>query len=411
MSTLTHGLTISPYHVSNSSWGEVIQITDLTAVPVSYGTDRERMSFLFVRLETDTGVVAFGEACDSYGCSYASVLATVVNDVLRPLIVGETLDAVAPLADRMRLFTRRRLGDQWVGPQARSAVEIALWDALGQHQGRSVSSMIGRVRDSVEVYASSTFLEDGPASFHHELVTPLLDRGVRMVKVRTGPEWRRDVGTLAELKDLLGPDVEMMVDGSETYTLPTALELGRALADLGVRWLEEPIPQGARPAIEELVRRSPIAIAYGEHLFGREESIDSMRRGQLDVLQPDASTAGGISEAREMAASATAFGVRVVPHVCAGPVSLAANLHVAGSVPAIRAIEYPLFLVPAWDALGLGASLGIDALVDGHLPIPDTPGLGVSLNEAAAREHPYTPPGARAVGTTSGLPDRFVGDR
>jgi L-alanine-DL-glutamate epimerase-like enolase superfamily enzyme len=232
-----------------------------------------------------------------------------------------------------------------------------------------------------------------------------------MVKVRTGPEWRRDVATLAELKGMLGPDVEMMVDGSETYTLSTALELGRALADLGVRWLEEPIPQGSRAAIEELVRRSPIAIAYGEHLFGRDEAVDSMRRGQLDVLQPDASTAGGISEARDMATSAAAFGVRVVPHICAGPVSLAANLHVAASVPAIRAIEYPPFLLPAWEALGAGAQLGVDAIVDGHLPIPDTPGLGVALNEDAAREHPYTPPGARAAGTTSGLPDRFVGDR
>ena len=342
------------------------------------------MSFLFVRLETDSGIVAYGEACDSYGCSYASVLATVVTDVLRPLIVGEELVSVAPLADRMRLFTRRRLGDQWVGPQARSAVEIALWDALAQEHGRSVSSVIGRVRDSVEVYASSTFLEDGPASFHHEIVAPLIERGVRMVKVRTGPE---------------------------TYTLSTALELGRALADLDVRWLEEPIPQGSRAAIEELVRRSPVAIAYGEHLFGRDEAVDAMRRGQLDVLQPDASTAGGISEAREMASGAAAFGVRVVPHVCAGPVSLAANLHVAASVPSIRAIEYPPFLLPVWETFGVGAPLDVGALVDGHLPIPDAPGLGVGLNEAAADAHPYSPPGARAVGTTSGLPDRFVGDR
>ena len=403
-----HGLTVSPYRIR---LGDTIKITDLRAIPVSFGTDRERMSFLFVRLETDSGIVGYGEACDSYGCSYASVLATVVTDVLRPLIVGEELVAVGPLADRMRLFTRRRLGDQWVGPQARSAVEIALWDALAQEHGRSVSSVIGRVRDSVEVYASSTFLEDGPASFHHEIVAPLIERGVRMVKVRTGPEWRRDIATLTELNGLLGSDVELMIDGSETYTLSTALELGRALADLDIRWLEEPIPQGSRAAIEELVRRSPVAIAYGEHLFGRDEAVDAMRRGQLDVLQPDASTAGGISEARDMASGAAAFGARVVPHVCAGPVSLAANLHVAASVPSIRAIEYPPFLLPVWETFGVGAPLDVGALVDGHLPIPDTPGLGVGLNEDAARDHPYSPPGARAVGTTSGLPDRFVGDR
>lgn len=391
--------------------GGAIKITGLDAIPVTFGTDRERMSFLFVRVTTDSGIVGYGEACDSYGCSYASVLATVVDDVLEPLVVGEELVAVAPLAERMRLFTRRRLGDQWVGPQARSAVEIALWDALAQHHGCSVSAMIGRVRDSVEVYASSTFLEDGPAAYHHELLAPLLDRGVRAVKVRTGPDWRDDVTTLAELMQVLGPGVEVMVDGSETYTLPTALELAKALGELGVRWLEEPVPQGARAAIEQLVQRSSVAIAYGEHLFGHDDAVDAMRRGQLDVLQPDASTAGGISEARAMAVGAAAFGVRVVPHVCAGPISLAANLQLAATVPSIRMIEYPPFLAAAWEALGVGAPLGIDALSDGHLRIPDAPGLGVGLDEAGALDHPYAPPGARAAGTTSGLPDRFVGDR
>ena len=282
--------------------GDAITITSITPLAVTHGTGRETMSFFFVRVETDDGLVGYGEACDSYGCSYASVLATVVDDVLAPLLVGQELTAVAPLAQRLRLFTRRRLGDQWVGPQARSAVEIALWDLLGQRCGTSVSSIIGRVRDEVEVYASSVFLEEGPAAFHHELLGPLLERGVRRVKVRTGPAWRHDLATLAELRALLGDDVELMVDGSETYTLPTALEIAHGLAGLGVSWFEEPLPQPNRAGIEELVRRSPVAIAYGEHLYGSDDALDAMRRGQLGVLQPDASTAGGISEAREMAA-------------------------------------------------------------------------------------------------------------
>lgn len=378
------------------------------------------MSFLFVRIESDDGLVGYGEACDSYGCSYASVLATVVHDVLAPLLEGEELDAVGPLAERLRLFTRRRLGDQWVGPQARSAVEIAMWDLLGKAQQRSVSSMIGRVRDSIGVYASSGFLEEGPAEFHAEQLAPFIAAGVRMVKVRTGPEWRADIATMTELKGLLGDDIELMVDGSETYTLSTALDLASALADLDVRWLEEPLPQGAHAGIEELVRRSPVAIAYGEHLFGNDEAIESMRNGRLNILQPDASTCGGIAAARSMAASASSFGVRVVPHVCAGPISLAANLHFAATVPAIRALEFPPTLLPVWetfskradsaDAAG-GFEIALTAIVDGEFPIPDGPGLGVDLDEDATALHPYVPPGARAAGTTGGLPDRFVGDR
>ena len=136
-----------------------------------------------------------------------------------------------------------------------------------------------------------------------------------------------------------------------------------------------------------------------------------MRRRQLDVLQPDAATAGGIGEARKMALAAAAFGVRVVPHVCSGPVALAANLHVAASVPAIRLVEYPPSLLPVWDGFGQGAPLGLDAIEGGCLPVPDTPGLGVAIDTEFAAAHPYEPPGARVAGTTTGLPDRFVGDR
>lgn len=373
------------------------------------------MSFFFVRIDAagDDGeqVSGWGEACDSYGCSYASVLATIVDDVLAPLLVGQPLDAVEPLADRMRLFTRRRLGDSWSAVHARSAVELALWDVAGRAAGRSVASMVGQVRDRVEVYASSVFLEEGPPQFHADLLAPLLARGVTRVKVRVGPEWRADLSTLAELRGLLGPDIELMVDGSEIFTLPTARTVGEALHALDVRWFEEPLPQGARAGIESLVRTSPVPIAYGEHLFGADEAIDAMRREQLHVLQPDASTAGGLAEARRMAQAAVPFGVRVVPHVCAGPVSLAANLALAATVPAIRLIEYPPSLALSWATFAPTDPFGPDHLVDGCLTVPATPGLGVTVDEPAVIAHPYRPPGARVAGTVGGLPDRFVGDR
>lgn len=388
-----------------------MRIADVSTIACSYGTDREKMSFLFVKVTADDGTVGWGEACDSYGCSYATVVAAAVDDVFAPLLIGEELDTVDPLSERLRLFTRRRLGEQWVGAQARSAVEIAMWDLVGRHRRRSVSGLIGRLRDRVEVYASSAFLEEGPAEHHAAILAPLLERGVRMVKVRTGPDWRQDLATLHDLRGLLGDDIELMVDASETYTLPTARDLASALADLDVRWIEEPLPQGERAGIEALVAHSPVPVAYGEHLYGLHDAIDAMRRRQLDVLQPDAAVAGGISEAKRMSEAAAAFGVRVVPHICAGPIALAANLHLAATVPAIRTVEYPPTLLAVWEAFGTGAALGLDAIVDGTIAIPDSPGLGVGLDEQRVAAHPYEPPGARVSGTTTGLPDRFVGDR
>ena len=386
-------------------------ITSVTPLTATFPFERDPLSYCFVRIETDSGLVGYGEACDSYGCSFANVLATVIDDALAPLLIGQEIDSVDRLADRMRLFTRRRLGDQAVAPQARSAVEIALWDLAGQQVGQSVSALLGRARERVPIYASSVFLEEGPAGWHLDLLQPLLDRGVTMVKVRVGPEWRPDLSTLAEIRAALDPAIELMVDGSEIFTLPTALEVAAKLHDLGIMWFEEPLPQNERAGIEQLVDRSPVAIAYGEHLYSNLDALEVLTRKQATVLQPDASTCGGISDARRMATTAAYFGARVVPHVCAGPISLAANLHVAASVPVIRAIEYPYTMAPSWAAFSPSAPLGPDTIEDGMIAVPAGPGLGVSLDEAAVAAHPYRPPGARVAGSRGGLPDRFVGDR
>jgi L-alanine-DL-glutamate epimerase-like enolase superfamily enzyme len=401
-----YGLTISP----SASAPSIIR--SVTPVAVTHGTEREAMSFCFVRIETDDGTVGWGEACDSYGCSYATVVGAIVTDVFAPLVVGAAVDVGAPsaIAERLTLATRRRLGTGWAASQARSAIELALWDLAGKRAGASVSSLLGRHRDRVEVYASIGFLEEGPASQHHDGLAPLLERGVRRVKTRVGPEWRRDIDTLADLAGLLGDDIELMIDGSETYTVATAALVADALADLGVTWFEEPVPQPSHAGIADLAGRSPVALAYGEHLYGLTEAIDAMCNGELLVLQPDASTCG-LAEARAMAAAAAGFGVRVVPHVCAGPISLAANLHLAATVPAIRMIEYPPVLAGVWEHFGRGAALGIDAIVDGTLAVPTMPGLGVDLDEAAAAASPYRPLGTRVAGTVGGLPDRFTGDR
>lgn len=386
-----------------------MRITAVTPIPVTFPLGREPMSFCFVRVETDDELVGYGEACDSYGCTYAGLVAEVIAQAFAPLLVGTELAAAEPAVARLRDATRRRLGDQWMAVHARSAVEIALQDLLARHAGISLAARLGQVRDRVGVYASGTFLEEGDAEFHLALLQPLLERGVRRVKVRIGPDWTADLATLRNLRGRLPADVEVLVDGSETFTLPTALEIADRLAGLGVRWFEEPVPQQARAAIAALCARSPVPIAYGEHHFGRADALEALAAG-VQVLQPDAATCGGVAVARECAELAAPYGARVVPHVCAGPIALAANVAVAASVPAIRAIEYPVHLLPAWEALGTAGSLGSDAIADGMLAVPAGPGLGVAVDEGVAAAHPYRVPGARVSGTVGGLPDRFCGD-
>jgi D-galactarolactone cycloisomerase len=192
-----------------------VKLADVSAIGVTIDLDREPMSFAFVRVEGDDGTVGYGEACDSYGCSYAGVVGAIVADAFAPLLVGEELDSVERHAERLRLWTRRRIGESWLAAHARSAVEIALWDLAAKAIGRPVSTLIGRVRDRVEVYASSGFLEEGDAAFHLRSLDPLLERGVKAVKLRTGPNWRDDLVTLRNVRAGLDSSIALMVDGSE----------------------------------------------------------------------------------------------------------------------------------------------------------------------------------------------------
>lgn len=388
-----------------------MRIAAVEPVFTTLSVGREPMSYCFVRITSDDGRVGWGESCDSYGCTYATVVGSVLRDAFAPLLIKQELVVVEHLIEQLRHTTRRRLGDSWIAVQARSAIEIALWDLLGQAQGKSISALLGRVRDRVPVYAAGGFLDETTPNAHAELFAPFLDRGVRMVKVRIGPEWQDDVRTLAQLRDLLDQRVEIAVDGSETFTAATALSIAQRLHDLGVIWFEEPIPQAALSAIVELSLRSPVPLAYGEHLFGRHEAAELLSRARGIVLQPDAATCGGIAEARQIAQLGVASGARVVPHNCAGPIALAANLHVAASTTGIRLLEYGIHNVVRWDALGRGWPLGLDAIEDGTIAVPDTPGLGVVVDDATLANHPYMLPGRRVAGTVGGLADRFVGDR
>lgn len=386
-----------------------MKIASISTVTSTLALTREPMSYCFVRVETDNGIVGWGEACDSYGCSYAEVVATVVDSAYRPLLEGAELDAVAPLVERLRLSTRRRLGEGWIAAHARSAVEIALWDAFARERGESVSRVIGEVRSSVPVYVSGTFLEEGDAAWHAELLQPLLDRGIRMAKLRLGPRWRQDLEVLAELRALLDPDVELMLDGSETFTVPTARRITRQLAALDVAWFEEPLPQANRAGLRDLRAAADVPIAYGEHLFGVDEAVAAMAAGELDVLQPDAAVCGGIGDARRMAMAAGHFGARVALHQCAGPIALAANLTVAATVPNVSAVEFGVFSLPVHQAFSGSDVFSVERIDDGHLALPGGPGLGVVLDAAFAAEHPYHPPERRVAGTVGGLQDRFVG--
>lgn len=382
-----------------------MRIASAEALGFTFDHDREPLSYCLMRVTTDSGIVGWGEACDSFGLTYASVIEAAVADAFAPLLVGEELDAIDRLMHKLRSWTRRRLGHTWVAAQALSGLELALQDALGKARGEPVAVMLGGSLDPVPLYASSVFLEEGDPDWHLELLDPLLRAGVKGVKMRIGVDWESDLETLAGLRERLDPAVALMIDGNENFTVDTALSVSERLADLGIEWFEEPVLQESPPAMDAVTARSAVPIACGEHMFGLAEFEEAIRWNRADVLQPDASTCGGLSEAMRIAAAGGRAGVRVVPHTASGPVALAANLHLASASPSIGLLEYPYPLAECWAAVAPGCPLVPDRVADGALTPPDVPGLGIEIDDEALKSRPYRAPAPR-----TGPSARFAGN-
>ena len=367
-----------------------MKIASVSAAPFAYVFSEEHVSkylrgqsfsCLFVRVESDDGLIGYGEVCDSFGCNYPLTLKSLIEEALAPLLKNQDTAPVEFLGQMMRRCTCRRLGDSGAVMQAISGVEIALWDLFGKAESKPVSQLLGATRKQIPVYASGSYLDEGPAEWHCSFYRPCLEKGIKAIKVRTGTEYRRDLETLRELRRLLGDEVQLLVDGGRYYSFFEALEISRALDDIGVLFFEEPLPQYLFEAISNLVQKTSVPIAYGGHLFNLHEFQDCLVHHRAGVIQPDAAICGGIAEAKKVAVLGEAAGISVVPHAAAGPLSLAANLHFAVATANIPMLEYCFPLQPVWQAVLSGSRFFLDEIEDGALRVPDSPGLGVAFDE------------------------------
>jgi len=213
---------------------------------------------------------------------------------------------------------------------------------------------------------------------HAKFFEPALARGVTAVKVRLGPNWEAELETLAELRRLLGPQIGVGIDGNEAFTAKTAARIAERLGALGVWFFEEPTPRADPQGLAWLVARAPVPIAYGEHVHRVDGFLELAEQRLADVWQPDATVCGGLVEARAIGALAATRGIPISPHSAATPLGLAANLHAAALAPTLSALEYSAASVRQLAPLfAQGDALSQEALVDGALPVPSAPGLGV----------------------------------
>jgi D-galactarolactone cycloisomerase len=334
-----------------------------------------------VEVVTDEGLIGVGSSMTSKS------LVTSGVQLLRPHLIGERADEPARVTEKLRQSTFWQ-GRGGAVEHAISGIDVAMWDLFGKITNQPVSRLLGgNYRSRIKPYGSILFDEPGPL---RETLLQTVARGFKAIKLGWRPFGRRDAKTdellIQTARDAVGPDVELMVDagGSEQFWphgFKWALNTAKMLANYGIVWFEEALPPDDIEGFIELRRLSPVPIATGEVLTRRQSFRPFLERGAVDIVQPDCTKCGGLTEAWRIAWMAYEHNVQWVPHGWNTAVGLAADLHLSAAMPVARYVEY---LTPC---VYLDEIITVPFRPDaeGFLAIPDSPGLGIELNREALK--------------------------
>ncbi len=358
--------------------------------------------WIFVKVTTDTGITGWGEC-------YASTVGpdamrAVITDVFSRHMQGENPENIEKMFRRVYSsgFTQR---PDLTVMGAFSGLEIACWDILGKDRGRPVWALLGgKMNDRLRAY---TYLyplhhhEHGPFWVSPEMAAEsaidAVDRGYTAVKFDpAGPytmrgghmpamsDISRSVAFCRAIREAVGDRADLLFGTHGQFSTAGAIRLGQALEPYSPLWYEEPIPPDNLLEFQKVAQAVRIPLATGERMTTKAEFATLLRTGGAEILQPALGRAGGIWEMKKVAAMAEAFNAQMAPHLYAGPVEWAANIHLAASIPNLLMIE--TIETPFHD----GLIKGMIRVENGYVIPPETPGLGIEIDEDLARAHPFT---------------------
>ncbi|MEZ8015564.1 MAG: mandelate racemase/muconate lactonizing enzyme family protein [Ascidiaceihabitans sp.] len=361
--------------------------------------------WILVKVTTDTGIVGWGE-CYASSIGPAAMKA-VIEDVFARHMQGENPENIELMYRRVYSsgFTQR---PDLTVIGAFSGLEIACWDVLGKDRDRPVHALIGgRMNDRVRAY---TYLYPLP---HHDINTfwtspemaaesaiDCVARGYTAVKFDpAGPYTLRgghmpamsditqSVAFCKAIREAVGDRADLLFGTHGQFTTAGAIRLAQAIEPYSPLWYEEPVPPDAVEQMAQVARSTRIPVATGERLTTKAEFAPVLRSGAAAILQPALGRAGGIWEMKKVAAMAEVYNAQMAPHLYAGPIEWAANIQYAASIPNILMCE--CIETPFHDQLIKG-SIRVE---DGFITPPTAPGLGIDVDEALARAHPYNDDG------------------
>jgi galactonate dehydratase len=342
--------------------------------------DYPAIEIVVVEVETEDGTIGFGEGLCRRG---AAGYARFIEDALVPRLIGRDAADRRALWKAMRAALSGRPGGQVV--EAIAAVDIALWDIAGKQASQPIHRLLGGMgRTEVAAYASSiNWLDDATVEAE---VAAALKAGFREIKVKLGHPLKDAIARAKLIRRLAGNEIALYVDANWAYDVDDAMIVGRALADLGYGFFEEPIAPHDREGYRRLAQHLPIRLAAGESDFVAGEALPMLQDRSLGLIQPDVTRSGGITETWRIAELAASFNTAYAPHVgWSGAICVAASLQLAAAAESFRTFECMVYENPLRDAFTQPLVGEGSQLVNGKLAIPQGPGLGIEIDREALK--------------------------
>lgn len=364
-----------------------MKITDIkTFIVFSY-----RTNFVFVKVETDTGVSGAGEGTLEYK---ENALLGAIEDIKR-VLVGQDPREVDRICYELYRDSYWRVGP--VLQSAVSAVNIAMWDIKAKLCGVPLYEMLGgRVRDRIRMYANGWFSGASEPEQFAKAAKEAVAKGVTALKwdpfgksylYMDNTDFRRSIEIVEAVRGAVGSHADLLIEGHGRFDIATGIKIAEALKPFDPLFFEEPTPPDSLEALAEVHKRSPVPIAAGERIYSTTQFQDFLNKGCADFAQPDVSHCGGISAIKKMAAMAENYYVALAPHNPSGPVANAATLHLAGCLPGFRILEIMLTDV-SWRKELTNEQVVFEK---GSILIPQGLGLGLELNEENCAKYPFQP--------------------
>jgi galactonate dehydratase len=343
-------------------------------------------NWIFVVVETDEGMIGVGEAT---GGSETQPRVAAIEEV-KHLIIGMDPRNIHEIFHKLYLTAFLKVTPAIAG------IEMACWDILGKSLGVPVHALLGgKVRDNVRVYANGWYsgerTPEGFAAKAAEVVAkgytalkfdPFGDAHMQLSRKET----QETKALIGAVRDAVGDDVDIFIEAHDRFSTFAAIEIGNWLKDYEVTWFETPVLSTDVSALVEVARRIPVRMVAGERMHAIHEFGEFLSHNVTDVINPEPLGVGGIWRSLQIAGIAEAHHAEIALHNAESPFKTMVALHIDAVTPNVFIQEcFDDFLEP-WvtDVLK-----GFHRVEDGHLTMPTTPGIGVTLNEEEAKKHPY----------------------